>query len=119
MTDKEQKARTKAAEEQNQKAQEEARRQIEEENERRLQAQRDAVGAEATTAPTSFQDAAKATEELNQPPNQFNTRELEQPASVTQPPAKNVNDTTLPESVQTPAREGEVTSPSQAQTENP
>lgn len=109
----------KAAEEQNKRAQEEARKQIEEENERRLQAQRDAIGQEATTAPTTFQEAAKATEELQQPPNPFNVKEMEQPTSVTQPPAKNVNDTTLPESVQTPAREGEVTSPSQQSTEPP
>jgi hypothetical protein len=102
MTDKEQKARTKAAEEQNQKAQEEARRKIEEENERRLQAQRDAIGAEATTRPSTFQEAAKATEELEQPPSFANARELEQPASVTQPPAKNVNETTLPEEIRAP-----------------
>jgi hypothetical protein len=66
--DKDAEARSKAAEEQNKKAQEEARKRVEEEKERQLQAQRDAVGAPVSTAGMTFPEAAKATEELEQPP---------------------------------------------------
>jgi hypothetical protein len=107
--------RTRAAEEQNKQAQEEARRKIEEEREKTLQRQRDAVGQTATTQPGTFQEAAKATEALEQPPNFANARELEQPASGTQPAAKNVNEQTLPEETKAenlPTNEATMPSPS-------
>lgn len=100
---------------QNKAAQEAARKQIEADEAQRLEAQRAAVG-DTSTKPMDFATAAAETEKLEQPPNPFNAKELEQPLSVTQPPAKNVNPETLPESVQTEAREGEVISPSQAST---
>lgn len=85
-----------AAEEQNKKAQEEARAQIEADNAKRLEAQRAAVG-DTSTKPMDFETAAAETEALEQPPNPFNARELEQNAGKGQPPAKNVNAETMPE----------------------
>jgi hypothetical protein len=110
---------SKAAEEQNQKAQEEARAKIQEDEEKRLEAMRQSVG-DTTTRPMDFATAAKETEALEQPPNPFNAKELEQPASVTQPPAKNVDDKTLPDELKAenvPANEGTVPSPSTQTTE--
>lgn len=107
-------ALSQAAEQQNLKAQEEARAKIQADEEKRLEAMRQAVG-DTTTRPMDFATAAKETEELEQPPNPFNAKELEQPASVTQPPAKNVDATTLPDDLKAenvPANEGTVPSPS-------
>jgi hypothetical protein len=84
-------------EEQNRKLQEEARQKIKEDEEKRLQAMRDAIGQTTTTKPMDFQTAAKETEEREQPPNPFSAKEVEQPASLTQPPARNVGEENLAE----------------------
>lgn len=107
-------ALSQAAEEQNRKAQEEARAKIEEDEKKRLEAMRQAVG-DTTTRPMDFATAAKETEEREQPPNPFNAKELEQPVSVTQPPARNVDARTLPDDLKAenvPTNEGVAPSPS-------
>jgi hypothetical protein len=109
-----QESASKAAEEQNRKLQEEARAKIEEDEKKRLEAMRQAVG-DTTTRPMDFATAAKETEEREQPPNPFNAKELEQKPSVTQPPARNVNRTTLPDDIRAenvPTNEGAAPSPS-------
>lgn len=108
-----------AAEEQNRKAQEEARAQLKEAEDKRLEAQRQAVG-DTSTKPMDFDTAAKETEALEQPPNPFNAKELEQPQSEAQPAAKNVTEETLPEELKAenvPTNEGAAPSPSAPSTQ--
>ena len=102
-------------EEQNRRVQEEARAKIAEDEERRKRAMIEGLERGTTTAPTDFASAAKATEELEQPPSFANVRELEQSPSGGQPPAKNVSEQTLPEELRAenlPANEATVGSPS-------
>ena len=78
--------RQKKALDQNKEIQERIRKQVEQENEEKLQAQRDAVGKEVTsTRGMTFQEAAAATEKLNQPPN-FSAEKEKAPTTGTPPP---------------------------------